>query len=575
MAAMANPAASTTPRRTLLVLALAGFAAGFAYLAIVLTSELVDDRGFAAALGLLVGWSFVGTGLFAWWRRPGNRTGALMAAVGFAWFAAGLSDANDDLLHTAGLALDALFPAFAGHLLLAFPTGRLSTRLERSVVTAGYLVSTVLQVPSLLFEEDPRNLLVIEPDQGLSDLLDGVQFAAAVCVIGTSFVILGRRWRAATPPQRRALAPVLWTGGAAFVAFAIATGFDAVGAPQDFLERLSEAVLVTVPFGFLAGLLRGRLAQASAMSGLVARLGQAPEPGVLRAALAEALGDPSLTLAYWLPETERFVDADGRPLTLTDGGWTEVELEGRRIAAIVHDPTLADEPQLVRAAGAAAALALENQRLSAELRARIEELRASRARIVEAGDAARRRLERDLHDGAQSRLVALAVKLRLARTRAQRQPEVATILDESSAELQASLDELRELARGIHPAVLTDRGLAAALETLANRAPVPVDIAGEPPDDLPAAAATAIYFVVSEALANVAKYACAERATVAVRRAADRVVVEVSDDGVGGADVSGGSGLRGLSDRVAALDGRLHVRSPPGAGTRVRAEIPV
>jgi signal transduction histidine kinase len=575
MAAMANPAASTTPRRTLLVLALAGFAAGFAYLAIVLTSELVDDRGFAAALGLLVGWSFVGTGLFAWWRRPGNRTGALMAAVGFAWFAAGLSDANDDLLHTAGLALDALFPAFAGHLLLAFPTGRLSTRLERSVVTAGYLVSTVLQVPSLLFEEDPRNLLVIEPDQGLSDLLDGVQFAAAVCVIGTSFVILGRRWRAATPPQRRALAPVLWTGGAAFVAFAIATGFDAVGAPQDFLERLSEAVLVTVPFGFLAGLLRGRLAQASAMSGLVARLGQAPEPGVLRAALAEALGDPSLTLAYWLPETERFVDADGHPLTLTDGGWTEVELEGRRIAAIVHDPTLADEPQLVRAAGAAAALALENQRLSAELRARIEELRASRARIVEAGDAARRRLERDLHDGAQSRLVALAVKLRLARTRAQRQPEVATILDESSAELQASLDELRELARGIHPAVLTDRGLAAALETLANRAPVPVDIAGEPPDDLPAAAATAIYFVVSEALANVAKYACAERATVAVRRAADRVVVEVSDDGVGGADVSGGSGLRGLSDRVAALDGRLHVRSPPGAGTRVRAEIPV
>ncbi|HEY6774905.1 MAG TPA: sensor histidine kinase [Thermoleophilaceae bacterium] len=572
---MANPAASTTPRRTLLVLALAGFAAGLAFLAIVLTSEHVDDRGFAAALGLLVGWSFVGTGLFAWWRRPGNRTGALMAAVGFAWFAAGLSDSNDDLLHTAGLALDALFPAFAGHLLLAFPTGRLSTRLERSVVTAGYLVSTVLQVPSLLFEEDPRNLLVIEPDQGLSDLLDGVQFAAAVCVIGTSFVILGRRWRAATPPQRRALAPVLWTGGAAFVAFAIATGFDAVGAPQDFLERLSEAVLVTVPFGFLAGLLRGRLAQASAMSGLVARLGQAPEPGVLRAALAEALGDPSLTLAYWLPETERFVDADGHPLTLTDGGWTEVELEGRRIAAIVHDPTLADEPQLVRAAGAAAALALENQRLSAELRARIEELRASRARIVEAGDAARRRLERDLHDGAQSRLVALAVKLRLARTRAQRQPEVATILDESSAELQASLDELRELARGIHPAVLTDRGLAAALETLANRAPVPVDIAGEPPDDLPAAAATAIYFVVSEALANVAKYACAERVTVAVRRAADRVVVEVSDDGVGGADVSGGSGLRGLSDRVAALDGRLHVRSPPGAGTRVRAEIPV
>jgi signal transduction histidine kinase len=575
MPPMADPAPSATRRRTLVALALAGFAAGVAYLAVEVTSDDVDNRGFAAALGLLVGWSFVGTGLFAWWRRPGNRTGALMAAVGFAWFAAGLADANDDRLHTVGIAADALFPAFAGHLVLAFPSGRLTSRLERGVVTAGYLVSTVLQVPSLLFEEDPRNLLAIEPDQGLSDLLDGVQFAAAVVVIGASFLILARRWRAATPPQRRALAPVLWTGGAAFVVFVIANGFDAAGAPQDFLDRLSEAVLVTVPFGFLAGLLRSRLVQASAMSALVARLGQAPGPDTLRAALADALGDPSLTLAYWLPGSRRFVDADGRPVTPADGSWTEVELEGRRIAAIVHDPTLADQPELVRAAGAAAALALENQRLSAELRARIEELRASRARLVEAGDAERRRLERDLHDGAQSRLVALAVQLRLARTKAGAGTEVARILDESGSELQASLDELRELARGIHPAVLTDRGLGAALGALASRAPVPVDFAGEPPDDLPAAAATAIYFVVSEALTNVAKYADAEHATVSVQRVAHKVVVEVSDDGVGGADGSSGSGLRGLSDRVAALDGRLEVRSPPGAGTCVRAEIPV
>jgi signal transduction histidine kinase len=575
MAPMPGPSPSAAPVRALLILALAGLAAGAAYLAVVVTSDWVDDRGFTAALGLLVGWSFIGTGLFAWWRRPGNRTGALMAAVGFAWFAAGLSDANDDLLHTVGLAVDALFPAFAGHLVLAFPTGRLSTRLERTLVTAGYLVSTVLQVPSLLFEGDSRNLMVIEPDQRLSDILDGVQFAAGVGVIGTLLFILVRRWRAATPPQRRALAPVVWTGGAAFVAFAIANGFDAVGSPQDPLEGLSQVLLVTVPFGFLAGLLRSRLAQAGAMSALVARLGQAPEPAALRNALAEALGDPALALAYWLPDSERFVDADGRALTLPEDGWTEVELGGRRIAAIVHDPTLADEPQLVRAAGAAAALALENQRLSAELRARIEELRASRARLVKAGDAERRRLERDLHDGAQSRLVSLAVKLRLARMKAQDQPEVTTILDESSEELQESLEELRELARGIHPAVLTDRGLGAALETLANRAPVPVEIAGEAPEGLPPAAATAIYFVVSEALTNVAKYARAEHATIAVRRAADKVVVEVSDDGVGGADMASGSGLRGLSDRVSALDGRLDVRSPPGAGTRLRAEIPV
>ena len=567
-------ASSSASSRALLLLAAAAFGWGLIYVALVLGSEHVDDRGLTAALGLLVGWSFTGTGLFAWWRRPGNRTGALMAAAGFAWFASGVSAADDDVVFTIGIALDALFPAFLGHLLLAFPTGRLETRGERTIAAAAYLTVTVLQVPALLFEEDPRNVLVLEPDQQLSDVLDAVQYAAALGVVVATAVLLVRRWRAATPAQRRTVAPVLWTGGAAFAAFMLATGFDAAGTQVDALEWLAEALVATVPFGFLAGLLRSRLALATAVTGLVRRLGEAPEPGALRAALAEALADPSLALAYWLADSERFVDAEGRAMTLRERTWTAVELNGRRIGAIVHDPSLADEPELVGAAGAAAALALENQRLSAELRARIDELRSSRARLVEAGDAERRRLERDLHDGAQSRLVSLAMKLRLARRRA-RDPELAALLDESSAELQASLDELRELARGIHPAVLTDRGLGPALEMLANRAPVAVEIAGDAPGDLPAPVATAFYFVASEALANVAKYANAERAIVTVERGADRVVVEVADDGVGGADVASGSGLRGLADRVAALDGRLDVDSPRGAGTRLRAEIPL
>ena len=227
----------------------------------------------------------------------------------------------------------------------------------------------------------------------------------------------------------------------------------------------------------------------------------------------------------------------------------------------------------MRAAGAAAALALENQRLEAELRARIEDLRASRARLVEAGDAERRRLERDLHDGAQSRLVALALKLKLARMKVDGGSEAAALLDESSAELQASLDELRELARGIHPAVLTDHGLAAALRALAGRAPVPVSVTVEA-DDLPPAVETAVYFVVAEGLTNVAKYAGASSAAVTVMRRASRVAVEIADDGVGGADVASGSGLRGLADRVGALDGRISLESPPGAGTTLRAELP-
>jgi signal transduction histidine kinase len=561
--------------RALLAIGAAGLAAGLLYTVVVLGSEHVDDPGLTAALGLLVGWSFVGTGLLAWWRRPGNNTGLLLAGAGIAWFATGLGEADDDLLHTIGVAVDGIFPALVGHLVVAFPTGRLETRAERAVVAVAYFTVTVLQVPALLFEDDSRSLLVIEPDQGLSDLLDAAQYVVVVGVIGASVMLLVRRWGAVPPAQRGAVAPVLWTGGVAFAVFLLAKGFDAAGTQVEALENLAVALLATVPFGFLAGLLRSRLAQGAAVSDLVRQLGQAPEPSALRAALADALGDPSLALAYWLPESEQFVDAEGRPMALEERSWTEVELSGRRIGAIVHHPSLADEPELVRTAGAAAALALENQRLSAELRARIEELRSSRARLVEAGDTERRRLERNLHDGAQSRLVALALKLQMARRRAGGHSEIESLLDESSAELQAGLDELRELARGIHPAVLTDRGLRAALETLANRAPVPVELAAVVDDDLPPAVATAIYFVVSEALVNVAKYAQAGHAEVSVERMGDRVVAAVTDDGIGGADLSAGSGLRGLTDRVAALDGRLELDSPPGGGTRLRAEFPL
>jgi signal transduction histidine kinase len=426
-------------------------------------------------------------------------------------------------------------------------------------------------VPSLLFEEpgEPRNLLIVDGNQPLSDALDAVQFAVAVVLIVATWIIIARRERAR--PRDRAWRPVLWTGGLAGAGFLLAKGFDAAGSPSDALDLLSQALVATVPFGFLAGLLRSRLAQGQAVTELIERVGQAPDEGALRAALADALGDPSVALAYWLPESGRYVDALGRPVTESGAGWTEVDVGGRRVAAIAHDPALDDEPQLVRAAGAAAALALENQRLEAELRARIEELRTSRARLVEAGDTARRRLERDLHDGAQSRLVAVMLKLRLAQMKVEGPPEAAELLDEAGADLQASLEELRELARGIHPAILTDRGLEAAVRALAERSPVPVTLSV---DDVPRAVEAAIYFVVAEGLTNVAKYARATSAAVTVRRAASVVAIEIADDGVGGADMAAGSGLSGLSDRVGALDGRVWVESPPGEGTRLRAEIP-
>jgi signal transduction histidine kinase len=331
---------------------------------------------------------------------------------------------------------------------------------------------------------------------------------------------------------------------------------------------------------FFGGLVRARIIRGGALRELVAELSDGRRQEDLRDALAKALGDPSLELAFWLPNSGQYVDADGRPVDLPREDPTravsEVRLDGRLVAAIVHDSGLLDDPNLVRAVGAAAALVLENERLRAELRAKVDELRASRMRIMEATLAERRRLERDLHDGAQQRLVSLALRLRLAEDRLKTgQGGTLELLKTADEELAAALDELRELARGIHPAILSDRGLDAALHALANRTPLRVEldakVGARPPEHVELAA----YFVVAEALTNVAKYANATRASVRAVRDGAQLVVEVADDGVGGADPSKGTGLRGLADRVTALDGTLEVRSEDGGGTILRAQIPV
>jgi signal transduction histidine kinase len=326
--------------------------------------------------------------------------------------------------------------------------------------------------------------------------------------------------------------------------------------------------------------MQARFTRAGAVSELVSSLSAGPDRRKgLREALADAFGDRSLVLAYWLPERGHYVDHEGRRVELPSNGgaqaWTPVERDGEPLAAIIHDAALSDERRLLETAGGAAGLALENERLGAELRARVDELERSRERIIEAGLAERRKLERNLHDGAQQRLIALALNLRLARDRVDRDPAGAReLLEEAMGEIESATGELRELARGIHPAVLSDRGLPAALKALAGRVPVAVELVESPADRLPPGVEVASYYVVAEALTNIAKYAHASAAQIRVKRANGSVTVEVSDDGVGGADPDGGSGLRGLADRVAALDGRLSVDSPVGEGTTVRAEIP-
>ncbi|MGZ8647987.1 MAG: sensor histidine kinase [Solirubrobacteraceae bacterium] len=571
-----------TARRTLAIAA-AALLCGVGDVLLVLRSEHLPDPGVWAVFGPLVGCSFVGTGLYAWRRRPESRFGSLMVLVGFAWFLGPLYAADSPFLFTVGIVVGALWGPIFGHVLLSFPTGRLETRARRRVVAASYVLIPLAPVPALLVSDAdevisdcrgacPRNVLLIERNDALSDaaLAFGSVVTLGLCLIAV--VMLVRQWRAATAPERRSLVPLFAGGG---VTLALVAAYATT--PLDALLWMAFAAFAATPFAFLAGLARADLSGSRGVRMLMAELGDAPERADLRDGLARALGDPALELAFWMPELGRYVDAGGAPAELPAEDdarrtVTEIDHHGARVAAIVHDR--AQDTDTVRAAGAATALLLENQRLDAELRARLVELRASRARLVEAADDERRRLERNLHDGAQSRLVALALNLRLARMRETAGSDTAALLDASIDELGQSLKELRDLARGIHPAVLSERGLEPAVRALAARAPVPVEVVGRTAGRLPAAVETAAYFVISEGLTNVSKYAHAARATVRVERVDGRLLVEVSDDGVGGADAGDGSGLRGLSDRVAALSGTLEVSSPPGQGTRLRAQLP-
>ncbi|HEY7619693.1 MAG TPA: histidine kinase [Solirubrobacteraceae bacterium] len=578
-------------RRALLALFALGILFAGLDVALVLASQHEDQKVATAILGPIIGLSFIGTGVFAWWRRPLNRFGMLMTGVGFAWFLAGLAYSNNATVFTLGTYVQPLYLVLVIQMVLAFPTGRLETLGQRVTIIAGYLTVLGVRLPFFLLGGDlgsgqsgpvPDNVFALWHTD-LADVFDYTSTFLAIVILVSTLVLLVRKRSAATPPQRRALAPMLWTGLALAAFLGLAFLFDLFGLPDEMgnvAGLLALVAFAVLPYAFLAGLVRSRYSRAGAVGELIERLNNPEADRSLGLALADALGDRSLKLVYWRPSAGHYVTYDGRAVKLPEPGSgravTEVEREGIRVGAIIHDASLADEPGLVRAVAASAALALENERLEAELRARLDELQTSRSRLVEVSMFERRRLERDLHDGAQQRLVALSLQLGLAQRRLQDGDGQAAgaMLDAARDELNRALEELRELARGIHPAVLTDRGLEAALEALAERTPLPVSLDQMPAERLPAPVEAAAYFVVAEALTNVARYAKASQAEVRIGRNAGYAVVEVRDDGIGGADPATGTGLRGLADRLAALDGRLEVHSPPGEGTTVRAEVP-
>ncbi len=811
-------------RRPWLAIAPVGLAAGAGALALVLTSDHEENVVALSVLGLLLGWSFIGTGLYGWARRPDNATGRLMVAVGFAWFLSALAEANSSLPYTIGSALGALAVAVFVHLLFAFPNGRVEGKWPRLIVAAAYPAALLANLTSLLVDATPTDncdkcpsnaFLVVDSDAA-ADALQVFWNLVGLAFMVAAAVVLAKRWRASTAPARRALTPV-YVGGLASVTF-VGLSFALTGLTgSDAFGTFGTVAFVSVPFFFLAGLLRTRLARAGAAQ-LLQETPETPSIEEAQAGLRRALNDPTLRLLVRDEERDGYVDASGRAADVPEESErtavTRLAYEGRPLAAIVHDPALKDQPELLDDVLAAARLALAKDRSVQALRAserrnralldaipdnmfrirgdgtyvdfhsnapdllslpldRIvgstieehlpaeeaavrleairrviatgrgetfelqvvdregrvsdrevrmvksgedevlaitrditdrkraeqevvhqrdflrtvvntatsvflvvtpageivrfndfcarlagrdddelargrlfwelfassddaaamraafvtdapereyehhwisasgeprlvawsstpivdetgeerrlihgvdvserrrqeEELRRSRTRIVEAEAAERRRLERNLHDGAQQRLVSLSLALRLAQGRLSTDPAGASeILGNASAELTHALEELRELARGIHPAVLTDRGLAPALETLSARATFPVEIEALPEQRLPDQVEAAAFYVVSEALTNVAKYARASFARISVTCDDGHAIVEVADDGVGGADAARGTGLRGLADRVDALDGNLIVESSPGEGTRIRAVIPL
>jgi signal transduction histidine kinase len=501
---------------------------------------------------LVTGWTLIACGLIAWSRRPESRSGALMAATGFSWFFGNFATTGVAPLDWLGAHALYVYRGPLVHLLVTYPSGRLSSRLDRAAVAIGYAAALLTPV----WRSEIATIV-------LAVLLVAVCARSYVRAIGP-----GRRARLLALQAAAGLGLVLAGGAAARLAVP-------AGDANELSLLALEATLCALAGGLLAGLLSPSWERA-AVTDLVVELGES-RSGTLRDELARALGDPTLEVGYWLPNEGVFVDSEGRPFALPDPGSersvTTIKGEGGPVAALVHDPAVLGDPGLREAVSSAALLAAANARLQAEVRAQVAELRESRRRILEAGDEERIRLELRLREGAEERLEALAEQLRGTQLSVPSEAGAERI-DRIEAQLARTLEELRRLAHGLHPRVLAEEGLAGALGSLAEQAPVQVEVVA-PVARLPAEVEAVAYFLCSEALANIAKHASASRVSVSVRPGDGRVRVVIEDDGLGGADPGRGTGLRGLADRVEALGGTLHVESPAGGGTRLAAEIPL
>jgi signal transduction histidine kinase len=547
----------------------------------------------AAAAKSLAGSAMIGAGLYLTfgWRRPAS--GALF---GLAACALALEEWNSPATgigaaFTIGLVGHALTPTVVAHAVLAYPFGRLASRPERLTVGVAYVDTLVALglLPALFFAPAtqgchlcPSNLVLTRDNP---QLYEGLISLGNWLLVGwtAAFVAVGvRRQMRSSGPIRRLTAPVLAAGCAYAVTVLAAAvqgtapGLTATGSLASWLTFAQFTALFAI--GMAVGwswLLRRRI--RSQLAGLVVEIGGSPPPGGLQEALGRTLGDPALRLAYALDGRDELVDANGRAVEVAEGlARTPLAREGRAIATLIHRPGLLDDPAVVDELAAATRLALDNERFHAEVLARIEELRASRARIVAAGEAERRRLERDLHDGAQQRLLGLSLALGFARAQVQ-EPADARILEligEAEKRLRGAIDELRTVAHGIYPAVLSSDGLRAAVDALRERASIPINVTRLPEDRLPGSVESAAYFLIAEITGPVASQAGATKAAVDARVVGDSLVITVSADGAQRADTELEGRFIDLEDRIGALGGQLRVEHDEPVRLTIRAEIP-
>jgi signal transduction histidine kinase len=568
-------------RRVLVALAVGGLAVavGSYTLRIVARDPLssfagTSIAGRAALAG--TGWALIAAGLASWVRRPDARFGPLLAAAGFGWFAIEWSNpgAGSALAFTAGLVLFAACAPLAAHAALGF-RGRVVLATVAAAYVGNVLVLGLLPAlfydPKILCGDCPRNLLLVESRPLAVDRLQHIGLWLAAAAALALAVLAAARLVTVSPAARRAALPALAAAAAYLVLVAsldlawLRSDLLWNGTPERRLWLGQAAALVTLAAGAAWSSGRARRARA-AIAQLTLDLAQSPPPGGLRDALAEIVGDPALALAFPLEGSGRLVDTHGRDVVFSPAqAQTTLTGDGRAIAVLSHAPHLLDDEQHLGEVVATARLALENERLQAGARARLDELRRSRARIVEAGDAERRRLERDLHDGAQQRLVGLSLSLRLLRSRLRPEdaPAVAERVAAAEVELRAAIEALRELAHGIFPAVLEDGGLGPALGALAEEAAVPIRVDGVSGERYAAAVESAAYLVVAETAT-----AASDGLRVHAERSDTVLVVEVETRGL-----DGRFDRAELEDRVAAAEGRLSFE-PRDGGVTIRAEFP-